>query len=205
MASSYKPEHDKFVSDPISRISHGKDGRPAYEVYWDCVIGRGSSGSVHLASLPDWEPAAFKCADMYNREEWFEGLLKEARMLYYAQELGLSCTPKIYLSGHSNGLYINLIEYLDEEKYYVRKRFKEMSHQEERMFRDALIELASHGIRHNDIEPRHIYFARDGSRCVIIDYGNGEIEKDSSTLELEFWFDEEKLRIKQDSTEQDIY
>lgn len=154
------------------------------------IIGHGRTGPVFTVKLKNGEIAAMKAADSYNREYLCRELLDEARVLYYAQALGLQCTPKIYLSGHIGACYANIIEYLDDKTYYRRKKYKDMSHVELRMLRSALTELASHSIVHNDMAPKHVYFARDGSRCVIIDYGFGEIKPNGSKLEIEMCFDD---------------
>lgn len=141
-----------------------------------------------MAKLSDGRLVAMKAVDMYNRAHLIDDLVNEARILYYAQSLGLRCTPAIFYSGYEIGVYCNLIEYLSPKEYYIMNSFDDMTVREFRMLYDALVELASNSIVNRDIDPSHLFFARDGSRCVIIDYGHGHIEEHATELELEFDF-----------------
>lgn len=158
------------------------------------VVGKGQTGLVTLASAyhverpMDMFTVAVKCGDWMKMPSLKKELKNEARVMQYANNLGLKCVPKLYFSGYfgfGGLLYLNCSQYIDG----YSKDLDKLTEQETILLKRALGELRQANIKHNDIRGSNVLFT--SNECYILDYGYSEIlEKDQTHLSLEYDLDE---------------
>lgn len=155
------------------------------------IVGSGRTGDVTLGDLFKKESpkerinVAVKLADFMKMHELKEEMRNEARILVYANTIGLKCVPKLYWAGYygfGGVMYANCTQYIDG----YRKPLSELNPHEKNLLRSALVELQEANIVHGDLKMSNILFTK--SQCYVIDFGNGRIvEKDSEYNKLELY------------------
>lgn len=154
------------------------------------IVGRGRTGLVSLANVyhidkPDVRyTVAVKCGDFMKIHSLKKELLNEARVIKYANNMGLKCVPQLHYSGYfgyGGLMYINCTRYIEG----YRKELSQLNKREQYLLKSALAELRLANIVHNDIKTSNILFT--ATQCFIIDFGASLIQEQNIIYEkLEF-------------------
>lgn len=155
------------------------------------ILGYGRSGCVSLGYVRKLDGSRFsvaaKLADIWSERFLKQEMHNEARVMVYANLLGVECVPKLLWHGRyglGGQFYVNAVEYIKG----VHLNLDSLNSKHKEMFRNALVELRSANIVHNDLKARNVIFTP--SKCYIIDFGMAEIVQESSTWSnLEYHLD----------------
>ncbi len=86
----------------------------------------------------------------------------------------------LYGGSYLGGYYIVATKFYEG---FQKIDFSELDDEFSDMFSDARLQLHNNGVFHNDLSPRNVFlFPGDEKRCIIIDFGNSILYKESCQL-----------------------
>ncbi len=144
-------------------------------------MGEGQTGNIYLGYILDKSTNIRHVAALKRTEKRFtddyEKLKNEARILFYLNQLNVSCVPELVYGGsYLGGCYIVATKFYEG---FQNIDFSELDDEFSDMFSDARLQLHKNGVFHNDLSPHNVFFfPGEEKRCMIIDFGNSILYKE---------------------------